>query len=151
MDLYQENLFDLAKREICIVSGELETRSWDDPDAYLTALTIALNRGVEVKIICGPKIDGDSALLSYLKEEPRVQLYKLPSRPEKHYSMRDVDDKGSGVLIKEDRHEPFEMPKNIYYSILPRMMIEYFEKFRSLVAEATKTKIEDFEVFSKSL
>jgi len=149
MDLYQENLFDLAKREICIVSGELETRNWDDTDTYLTALTTALNRGVEVKIVCGPKIDGDSVLLSYLEEEPRVQLYKLPFRPEEHYSMRDVDDEGRGVLIKEDSHEPFEMPKNIYYSILPRMMIEYFEKFRSLVAEATLTTIDDFEIIER--
>jgi len=103
-----KKLFDKAEHSIKIVSGSLD-HSFYESFLIVDALKRASDRGVEVEIVCGPDVDGETSQLFDLADAGKIKLYQLDRRPSVHFIVVD----GKHVRI-EEYHTPFQPERRAY-------------------------------------
>jgi len=83
-------LFNQAENSIIIVSGELNDEFYGDKRTC-NALRDAAERGVTLKIACGPQVSSKmlTATRKLEKKYSNVKFYPLSERPEPHFMVID--------------------------------------------------------------
>lgn len=85
---YSVELFNKAEKTIWIVAGNLGAELWANP-SIIEALENASDRGVEIRIIYGDKMDSDNFEIPRLHQEGKIYLYELEFRPRTLYTIVD--------------------------------------------------------------
>lgn len=83
------DLFHEAKKSIRIVGGNLHHGFYSD-NKIVKDLKEALQRGVNVEIVCGPKIDAQNdKLLNLAQTAEHFKIIHLPYYPQRHFMVVD--------------------------------------------------------------
>ena len=77
-------IFKRANKYVCAIGGELAHDIWFDKKV-VEEIKKAVERGVEIKIACGPRFDVENFEIAKMANEGKISFFKLKNREETHH------------------------------------------------------------------
>jgi len=131
------NFIEKTKRRLLIMSGELFSEVYGDPDV-LNAFRSAIDRGVEISVACGPEIDVNSIEIIKLAQVRLITLYHLRNREPYHFRVSDARH-----VFLETFHTPFKKDRRGSVFVYDTLTLgpEYEARFYKRIQEQNALQI----------